>query len=127
MSEPGSPDPPLRYSPFETAKFPGANIHIYEEGRDADAQHGGNALGGALDATEVASNGLVMRGGRMFEKKYLCTYDLLSAIPSLDDPNISARDDIFNFTHSAGWNATARARRPQLQSPQCDVDGLQLG
>jgi len=89
-------------------KIPGANIHIYEEGRDADAQHGGNALGGALDATEVASNGLVMRGGRMFEKKYLCTYDLLSAIPSLDDPNISARDDIFNFTHSAGWNATAR-------------------
>jgi len=89
-------------------KIPGANIHIYEEGRDADAQHGGNALGGALDATEVASNGLVMRGGRMFEKKYLCTYDLLSAIPSLDDPNISARDDIFNFTQSAGWNATAR-------------------
>jgi oleate hydratase len=89
-------------------KIPGANIRIYEEGRDGDAQRGGNIVGGALDATQVANKGFVMRGGRMFERKYLCTYDLLSGIPSLDDPDISARDDIFNFTNEAGWRSTAR-------------------
>lgn len=87
---------------------PGRKIYIYEEGRDKDSQHGANVLGGCLDSTLVINKGLVMRGGRMFEEAYRCTYDLLSGIPSLDDPNISARDDIFNFTKEASWNATAR-------------------
>lgn len=86
----------------------GENIHIYEEGRDEDAQRGANVLGGCLDSTVVANKGLVMRGGRMFEEAYRCTYDLLSEIPSLDDPNMSARDDIFKFTKEASWNSTAR-------------------
>lgn len=30
--------------------------------------------------------GYTMRGGRMFETQFRCTYDLLSGIPSLDDP-----------------------------------------
>lgn len=89
-------------------KIPGRNIHIYEEGRDQDAQHGGNSTGGALDATQVANKGFVMRGGRMFEEKYLCTYDFLSEIPSYDDKSISAAEDIFRFTKEAGWRATAR-------------------
>lgn len=39
-----------------------------------------------------------MRGGRMFdEEAYTCTYDLLSFIPSLDDPGKSVRDEIFEF------------------------------
>ena len=89
-------------------KISGRNIHLYEEGRDQDAQHGKNATGGALDATQVANKGFLMRGGRMFEEKYLCTYDLLSGIPSYDDKSISAAEDLFRFTKEAGWRATAR-------------------
>jgi oleate hydratase len=89
-------------------KVSGRDIHIYEEGRDQDAQHGANATGGALDATQVANKGFVMRGERMFEEKYFCTYDLLSGIPSYDDKSISAAEDIFRFTKEAGWRATAR-------------------
>jgi oleate hydratase len=64
--------------------------------------------GGSLDASGAAQSGYVMRGGRMFEAHYACTYDLLSGIPSYDNPDISARDDIFNFTREASWRATAR-------------------
>ena len=44
----------------------------------------------------------------MFEEHYVCTYDLLSEIPSFDNPNISARDDIFNFMREASWCSMAR-------------------
>ena len=64
--------------------------------------------GGSLDASGAAQSGYVMRGGRMFEAHYVCTYDVLSGIPSYDNPDISARDDIFNFTREASWRATAR-------------------
>ena len=89
-------------------EIPGPNIHLYEEGRDQDAQRGANSVGGALDATQVANKGFVMRGGRMFEEKYLCTYDMLSSIASYDDKSISAAEDIFRFTKEAGWCSTAR-------------------
>jgi oleate hydratase len=39
----------------------------------------------------------VLRGGRMFESKYLCTYDLFSSIPTLDG-NKTVTQEIF------GWN-----------------------
>ncbi|MCW2873154.1 MAG: oleate hydratase [Streptomyces oryziradicis] len=34
-----------------------------------------------------------MRGGRMFELQFRCTYDLLSSIPSLVDPSKSVTED----------------------------------
>jgi oleate hydratase len=77
----------------------GENIRIFEEARD---------FGGALDASGDAASGYIMRGGRMFEEHYVCTYDLLSSIPSYDDPDISARDDIFAFSREASWHAKAR-------------------
>jgi oleate hydratase len=79
--------------------WPGGQISIFEDLKIA---------GGSLDASGAAQSGYVMRGGRMFEQHYVCTYDLLSGIPSYDDSNISARDDIFNFTREASWRATAR-------------------
>lgn len=54
---------------------PGHNITILEEL---------DRLGGSLDASGSPQNGYVLRGGRMFESKYLCTYDLFSSIPTLD-------------------------------------------
>lgn len=53
----------------------GHNITIYEEL---------DRLGGALDGAGDAEHGYIVRGGRMIESKYLCTYDLFSSVPTLD-------------------------------------------
>jgi oleate hydratase len=41
-------------------------------------------LGGSLDGAGCAESGFVLRGGRMLESKYLCTFDLFDSIPTLD-------------------------------------------
>jgi oleate hydratase len=56
--------------------FLGHNITILEELGD---------IGGSLDGSGSAEKGYVLRGGRMLESKYLCTYDLFSSIPTLDE------------------------------------------
>jgi oleate hydratase len=56
--------------------MPGHRITIFEEL---------DRMGGSLDAGGSAEEGYVLRGGRMFESKYLCTFDLFSSIPTLDD------------------------------------------
>ncbi|WP_245412069.1 oleate hydratase [Methylocella silvestris] len=53
----------------------GKNITIYEEL---------DRIGGALDGAGDAEHGYIVRGGRMIESKYLCTYDLFSSVPTLD-------------------------------------------
>lgn len=53
----------------------GIDITIYEE-----LPH----LGGSLDGTGNAQQGYIVRGGRMLESKYVCTYDLFDSIPTLD-------------------------------------------
>lgn len=53
----------------------GPNITLYE---------GLPRLGGSLDGAGDPENGYMVRGGRMIESKYLCTYDLFSSIPTLD-------------------------------------------
>jgi oleate hydratase len=77
----------------------GERITIFEEDKNC---------GGSLDASGAPTSGYLMRGERMFSKYFDCIYDLLSEIPSYDNPQISARDDIFNFTREAHWNATTR-------------------
>ena len=81
------------------AGLPASQIVLLEES---------GVLGGSLDASGSPQIGYLMRGGRMFEEHYACTYDLLSKVPSFDDPNVNASDDIRNFTKTAGWSATAR-------------------
>src|SRR5271169_6208420 len=54
---------------------PGHNITILEELE---------RLGGSLDGAGSPEDGYVVRGGRMLEGKYRCTYDLFSSIPTLD-------------------------------------------
>ncbi|WP_429925708.1 oleate hydratase (plasmid) [Agrobacterium vitis] len=53
----------------------GSNITIFEEL---------DRLGGSLDGSGSPTEGYVVRGGRMLEGKYQCTYDLFSSIPTLD-------------------------------------------
>jgi oleate hydratase len=56
------------------AEVPGRNIVILEQL---------DRLGGSLDGAGSAEDGYVLRGGRMIESKYVCTYDLFSSILTL--------------------------------------------
>ncbi|MCM2430603.1 oleate hydratase [Streptomyces sp. RKAG337] len=79
--------------------FSGADIVILEE-QDRE--------GGSLDAAGSPETGYTMRGGRMFEVHFDCTYNLLSSIPSLDDPSKSVTEDTFAFHEDFAWNDHAR-------------------
>ncbi|MET3261494.1 myosin-crossreactive antigen [Bradyrhizobium japonicum] len=65
-------------------------------------------FGGSLDAHGNPKDGYVMRGGRMFEERFNCTYDLLSFIPSIADPMKSAKDELMEFHQEFFWNDRAR-------------------
>ena len=70
----------------------GHNITILEES---------DVLGGSLDASGSPQQGYVLRGGRMLEAKYLCTFALFSSIPTLDGTR-TVTQEIF------AWNETLR-------------------
>jgi oleate hydratase len=69
---------------------PGHNITILEAG---------DRLGGSLDGAGSAESGYVLRGGRMFESKYLCTWELFASIPTLDDSQTVTQETL-------AWNET---------------------
>ena len=75
------------------------NIHILE--KDSIA-------GGATDGAGNPEQGYVVRGGRMHEMHYECYWELLSHIPSLENPNISVRDESYEFNQRFVSNAQAR-------------------
>jgi len=77
----------------------GKNIHIYEQDE---------VLGGALDGAGDQEIGFVVRGGRMHEEHFVCYWDLLSNIPSFDDPSQSVTDESFEFNSRFVSNAQAR-------------------
>ena len=70
------------------ADIPGRNITILEQFE---------RLGGSLDGGGSPQDGYVIRGERILENKYLCTYDLFSSIPSLSGGK-TVTQEIF------GWN-----------------------
>ncbi len=75
------------------------NIHILEKDTIA---------GGALDGAGDPEKGFVVRGGRMHEMHYECYWELLSHIPSLEDPNVSVRDESYEFNERFVSNGQAR-------------------
>ncbi|MCT9088855.1 oleate hydratase [Streptomyces sp. ASQP_92] len=79
--------------------FAGPDIVLLEE-QDRE--------GGSLDAAGSPETGYTMRGGRMFEVHFDCTYDLLGSIPSLDDPSKSVTEDTFAFHDDFAWDDHAR-------------------
>ncbi len=81
------------------AGVPGGNIQILEKSK---------ILGGALDGSGDVVNGFVARGGRMHELHYTCYWDLLSNIPSFEDPDVSVRNESFEFNRRFVSNAQAR-------------------
>jgi oleate hydratase len=93
--------------------IPGKNIHIFEES---------DQIGGSMDAHGSPETGYIMRGGRMFdEEAYTCTYDLLSFLPSLSDPNKSVKEEMFDFnkkiTSSSKSRLVAHGEKVDVSSP----------
>jgi len=84
---------------IKDAKIPGENIHILEQD---------DITGGACDGSGNPKDGFVIRGGRMHEKHYTCYWDLLSKIPSLENPDISIKDESFEFNERFVSNGQAR-------------------
>jgi len=73
------------------AGVPGENIHILEE-----LGH----VGGAMDAMDSPAirGAMVTRGARMFdEEAYQLTWDLFSTIPSLEDPDVTVRQEMLDW------------------------------
>ena len=73
------------------AGVPGENVHILEE-----LGH----VGGAMDAIDspAARGAMVTRGARMFcDEVYQTTWDLFSTIPSLEDPEVTVRQEMLDW------------------------------
>lgn len=93
------------------AGVPGENIHILERA---------DRLGGSLDGAGSKETGYLIRGGRMFEKHFRCTFDLLDTIPAANTLSRSATDDIRLFTETVVTSSHARlvaAHRP-VEAPR---------
>ena len=78
--------------------IPGQNITILEESA---------TIGGSLDAAGNPIDGYIMRGGRMFESKYLCTYDLFSSIPVMDESKTVTQE---MFQWNVAMNTSSKSR-----------------
>jgi len=83
----------------EDALIPASDIIILEQD---------SVAGGACDGAEISDEEYIIRGGRMHEAHYECYWELLSRIPSYDDPNQSVMDESFKFSKKYVSNAKAR-------------------
>ena len=70
----------------------GQNITIIEES---------GTIGGSLDGAGSAEHGYSLRGGRMLESKYLCTFALFDTIPALDESQTVTQETL-------RWNETMK-------------------
>ena len=97
------------------AGVPGERITIFEQ----------EALpSGSLDGSGQASEGYLVRGARMFEEHYVCSFDLFGSIPSSDSPGISIADEIRAFNQRVpGWS-DCRLVRDGRKAPDRDRLGL---
>lgn len=94
--------------------MPAANIHILEQD---------DITGGALDGAGEPQDGFVVRGGRMHEEHYVCYWDLLSRIPSLEDPDVSIKDETFEFNQRFVSDGRARLLK---DGKKLDVSSFQI-
>lgn len=95
--------------------FDSSNIRILEEGP---------SLGGALDGSGDPTRGFVSRGGRMLtEETYVCLWNLLDTIPTLTDPSMSVKQEVWQF--NLKWPSEAKARL--IGKDQTILDAADLG
>ncbi len=79
--------------------FRGDCIHVLEES---------DRFGGSLDGAGDPQSGYVIRGGRMFEAHFSCTYDLFSGIPSLTSDGQSVSEEIHAFNRHVSSSSKSR-------------------
>ena len=99
------------------AGVPGENIHILEQLP---------LLGGSMDGAHAptADGGYVTRGGRMLEDEhYVCLWNLLESIPTLDDPDVTVRQDVIAFNAEHPSHSKARL----IAADHSIIDASELG
>src|ERR1700692_1493460 len=79
-------------------------------GRSITSRKELDRLGGSLDGTGSPHEGYVLCGGRMLESKYLCTYDLFSSIPTLDQTRTVTKE-IFDWNETTKMSSQSRLVR----------------
>ncbi|MCI3135571.1 oleate hydratase [Phenylobacterium aquaticum] len=96
----------------------GRNITIYEEL---------DRLGGSLDGAGDPQAGYMVRGGRMIEAKYLCTYDLFSSIPTLDGKQ-TVTQEIFQWNEIIKTGSKSRLIRDggKIDAPEFGLTEAQI-
>jgi len=93
---------------------PGCNITVIEES---------GVLGGNLDGSGNPTDGYVLRGGRMLESKYLCTFDLFASIPTLDGTRTVTQETIaWNETMKTSSEARLVIDGQTLTAPEFGID-----
>lgn len=92
----------------------GRHIHLLEQS---------NRVGGSLDGAGDPRSGYVIRGGRMFEAHFGCTFDLLSTVPSLIDPQLSVSDELHAFTRRHVTSSKSRlvAAGRKIEAPPLNL------
>jgi oleate hydratase len=100
------------------ADTPGCDITILEQG---------SKLGGSLDGGGSAQSGYVIRGGRMLESKYVCTYDLFSSIPALTKSK-TVTQEILDWNQVMKTSSKARLVRSghRLDAPEYGLSEKQI-
>jgi len=89
--------------------IPGCDITILEEL---------DVIGGSLDGSGTPEQGYVLRGGRMLESKYLCTFELFSSIPTLDGAARSLKKSLSGTSNEDLVQVAPRPRRPPADGAQ---------
>ena len=93
----------------------GRNITVFEEL---------SRLGGSLDGSGDPERGYMIRGGRMLEAKFLCTFDLFSSIPTLDGSR-TVTQEIFQWNEVVNSGSKSRLVRDgqRVDAPEFGLAG----
>lgn len=97
---------------IQDAKVPPKNIHILESLP---------VLGGSMDGAGSPKDGYILRGGRMLNYSYECTYDLLKRIPSLMEPERTVYQEIQDFNAVPENKTSAKARLLKLGKEEVEI------
>jgi oleate hydratase len=88
-----------------------AALLISEGGFRGNCIHGleqSDRFGGNLDGAGDSQSGYVIRGGRMFESHFACTYDLFDGVPSLTSDGMSVSKEIRAFNRRVSSSSKSR-------------------
>lgn len=98
------------------ANIPGKNIHIFE---------GRNRVGGSLYGEGSPDTNYFTMGDWKFHRKvYNCTWDVLSEIPSMDEPDKSVTEEIFEYNQKHKKDAKSRLIHANQNTDNVESMGL---